>query len=201
MFSKLREHSAIFVSGPQRSGTRICAKMIAHDTEHRFIDETEAKWLFLGRGIADRDTNWDDVAHIVVAHAQSLIDEETNFVFHCPTFMPWIHRINGAHVVVMRRSIADIVKSAIRIQWKKGRQELEYNKMGYTRFGRKKENLGLTKTSEPISKLKYEYWDSCQKSGIVGHQEVEYDSLSDHSLWVSPNNRSNFRWNQTQLPR
>ena len=41
MFEYLKEFPVVLVTGPQRSGTRICAKMIAHDTGHRFVDERE----------------------------------------------------------------------------------------------------------------------------------------------------------------
>ena len=39
MFEHLAEHAIILVTGPQRSGTTICARMIAHDTGHAYIDE------------------------------------------------------------------------------------------------------------------------------------------------------------------
>src|SRR5579875_68345 len=41
MFEHLAVHPMIVVTGPQRSGTRIAARMIAADTGHRFVDETE----------------------------------------------------------------------------------------------------------------------------------------------------------------
>lgn len=212
MFQKLHDHSQILVSGPQRSGTRIAATMIANDTGHRFIDETEVKELFLGQSLEDRNRNkdWNVTSAKIIAVVQKLIDENTNFVLHCPPFMPWLHLVNGAFIVVMRRSIADIMKSANRIGWKRGRYEFEYNKMGYTRFGRHK--IGLTKTDEHIATIKYDYWDSYQKGKIANHQEIldntsqglkyteiDYESLSNHSLWVPPLDRFHFRWNQTKI--
>ena len=41
MFEHLKDHKKIFVVGIARSGTRIAAKMIAHDTGKTYIDETE----------------------------------------------------------------------------------------------------------------------------------------------------------------
>ena len=41
MFEYMAIHSRIVVTGPQRSGTTITAKMIAHDTGHRYVDEAE----------------------------------------------------------------------------------------------------------------------------------------------------------------
>jgi hypothetical protein len=41
MFEHLKDYKKIFVVGLARSGTRIAAKMIAHDTSLTFVDETE----------------------------------------------------------------------------------------------------------------------------------------------------------------
>ena len=41
MFENLAVHNKIVVTGPQRSGTRIGAQMIAADTGHQFVDEAE----------------------------------------------------------------------------------------------------------------------------------------------------------------
>jgi len=43
MFEYLKEYDEILVTGPQRSGTTICARMIAHDTGHTYIDEARFK--------------------------------------------------------------------------------------------------------------------------------------------------------------
>jgi len=40
MFSHLKKYSKILVSGPQRSGTTICTKMISHDTGHIYLDQS-----------------------------------------------------------------------------------------------------------------------------------------------------------------
>jgi hypothetical protein len=193
MFEQLREHSAILVSGPQRSGTRICTKMVAHDTGHKFVDETELKWLFIGKSIDDKP-DWDNIKNITVASMQRHIDNNKHFVIHCPPFMPWLHLVKGAFLVVMQRPINEIMASAHRIQWKKSRQELEYNKIGYTRFGSKKSTL--TKTNKPLAELKYEEWQG-QKRGIDNFREVEYKSLATHELYIPKNDRTKFRWNQT----
>ena len=39
MFEELAKYNKILVTGPARSGTHICSKMIAADTGHRFIPE------------------------------------------------------------------------------------------------------------------------------------------------------------------
>ena len=193
MFEQLKNRR-ILVSGPQRSGTRICAKMIAHDTGLSYIDETEFPELFLGKSIDDRDQNWQEIGQQVAEAVQKVIDTR-EFVLHCPPFMPWIHLVRGALVVIMWRSIEEIVRSIKRIDWKKRRQELEYNKMGYTRFGRSK----LTKTNLPIAEIKYRYWTEYQKDNVEEFLGVEYNILCQHPLWVPQQERGRFRWDQTSF--
>lgn len=168
--------------------------MVAHDTKLPYIDETEVPELFMGKSIEDRDQDWEDIGRRVASVIQDLIDSR-EFVLHCPPFMPWIHHVKGALVIIMWRSVEEIVRSAKRIDWKKGRQELEYNKMGYTRHGRNKP--GLKRTNKPIAELKYEYWESHQKQQVPDYLGVTYSSLEQHPLWVPPSQRGDFRWNQT----
>jgi hypothetical protein len=199
MFEHLKQKK-ILVSGPQRSGTRICAKMIAHDTGLPYVDETEVPELFTGKSINDKNQDWGEIGWQVAATIQEMIDatcEFSEFVLHCPPFMPWLHYVKGAMVVVMQRPVDEIVRSAKRIDWKKKRQELEYNKMGYTRFVRRPKQ-GLIKTDRPIAELKYLFWES-QKASIPEHLVVEYHNLRHHPLWVPPTERTNFKWNQTSL--
>lgn len=179
---ELISHKAILVSGPQRSGTRICSKMIANDTGLPYIDEVDISELFLGSAKT-------------IKVIQNLVDTK-NFVLHCPPLMPWIHLVHGALIVIMWRSVDEITRSAERINWKKGHQEFEYNKMGYTRFGRLRP--GFIKTDIPLAEIKYEFWNNYQRDRVVDYLGVQYSDLSKHPMWVSSDERSQFRWNQTK---
>ena len=194
MFESLPNRK-ILVSGPQRSGTRICAKIIAHDTGLPYIDETEVRELFTGKSIHDKNQDWGEIGKQVAAVIQKMINTR-DFVLHCPPFMPWLHLIKGALVVIMWRSVEEITRSAKRIDWKKKRQELEYNKMGYTRFYRLG---GMKPTNEPLALLKYRYWEEHQKRMVPEHLDVKYDDLEQHPMWVPPTKRADFKWNQTSL--
>ena len=50
MFEHLSNYNVVLVTGPQRAGTTITARMIAHDTGLRYIDESafaatdEVRW-------------------------------------------------------------------------------------------------------------------------------------------------------------
>lgn len=186
----------VLVSGPQRSGTRICANMIANDTGLEYIDETDVPKLFLGKAIDDRDQDWDEIGRQVVSVVQEMVDTK-EFVLHCPPLMPWIHLVRGALTVITWRSVEEIVRSAKRIDWKKGRQEFEYNKMGYTRFGRPRP--GLIRTNDPLADIKYKFWEEHQKEKVIDYLGVEYNSLANHPMWIPPTKRGQFKWNQTSL--
>jgi len=99
MFEHLAEHRAILVTGPQRSGTRICAKMIAHDTGHAYIDEL--------------NLNIDSLYRLQDAFSL------TNVVIQCPAMCRFIHNFAGEEVLVvmMVRDIAGIIASQKRIDW------------------------------------------------------------------------------------
>jgi hypothetical protein len=111
MFEDLVIESRIVVTGPQRSGTRIAAQMIAEDTGHRYVDEADFTFV--------DDRKWREV----------LKDE--NIVVQCPAMLKPIvdRRDPKLFVVLMRRDLAAIHKSQDRIDWH------EYEIYELQRFG------------------------------------------------------------------
>jgi hypothetical protein len=133
MFEHLSGHRRIVVTGPQRSGTRIAAQMVAHDTGLQFVDETE----FL---IKD-----EDLFHEVL--------ERDGIVVQAPHMLKDVvdHPVPGVLVVLMRRDLDRIHASAQRIGW-----EEVYG--GNTTELR---TFGLTEGDSAA--VKYAYWDSQPK--------------------------------------
>ena len=107
MFEWLSKFEKIFVTGPQRSGTRICAKMIAHDTQYEFVDETQI--------------NMDSFNSF-----SSFLESKKNCVLQCPALCRHIHYFasEANAIVLMRRKIGDIIQSQKRIKWNKEWLEL-----------------------------------------------------------------------------
>ena len=101
MFEDLARFSRIFVTGPQRSGTTICAKMIARDTGHRYVDECHY-------GLGDR---------IRFAGLQG----RSKIVVQCPIHCYHIEDCSCPDnlIVLMRRPIEEIIASQERIRWQK----------------------------------------------------------------------------------
>ncbi len=106
MFKHLARHSVILVTGPQRAGTTICARIIAADTGHEYIDENEYG--------PHNKTMW---LHTIACYE--------NVVVHCPAMCRYVHEVGGVFVVMAYRNVADIANSQERIGWGKANEALE----------------------------------------------------------------------------
>lgn len=159
---KQSEYTKILVTGPQRSGTRVCAHMIAHDTGYRYVDEDEfqvSQWWVL----------------------QEMLVMPGPMVAQCPGLCYCVHalaRHGGADrtlVVMMYRSIEDILASQRRVGWISNQIEL-------AKYG------GLTGIA---AEIKYAVWER-QREEIQYWMEIEYEHLRGHPLWVPKKNRGGF---------
>jgi len=97
----------IVVTGPQRSGTRIGARVIQADTGLEYIDETKLN-------IDRLTTLWN------------LMHSQRRFVVQCPALCRYVHMFSADDVLVvmMWRALEDIQASRARIGWKGNRVEL-----------------------------------------------------------------------------
>jgi hypothetical protein len=133
MFEHLAVHQKIVVTGPQRSGTRIGARMIAADTGHDFVDEAEflIKDGDLFRQFLERDGVVVQAPHML----KDVVDDPPPGIF----------------IVLMRRDLDDIHSSATRIRWAEdfGGNTTELKKFGLT--------------EGDSAAVKYEYWDTHEK--------------------------------------
>lgn len=92
MFEHLKDKPKILVTGPQRSGTRICAMMIAKDLGYRYIDETE-------------------IQYANVEKVKDLMKHETNFVIQAPALTDALDEVKDLFIVYMIRDLKDINES------------------------------------------------------------------------------------------
>jgi hypothetical protein len=133
MFEHLAAHRRILVTGPQRAGTTIASRMIAHDTGHRCVDEAEF-------GVYD-------------VRAWRELLELDRVVIQCPHMLKLIVDEPRADVLVvlMRRALAEIHASEQRIGWE---EKYRGNSAELAPFGR---------TDGSSAELKYAYWESSVK--------------------------------------
>ena len=94
------DYSKILVTGPQRSGTRIVAKMIAHDNDIRYVSEQQVN-------IRDKQK------------AYKFLSLDERLVIQCPGLCHCIERFSGLNVliVIVVRKVEDIIASQERIGW------------------------------------------------------------------------------------
>ena len=97
MFEHLK-NKRVLVTGPQRSGTTICARMIAHDADLVYIDEDQV-------GIDNRTL------------VNDLFATRKGFVLQAPAVSRWCQKIKADVVVFMVRPVEDIIKSQDQIKW------------------------------------------------------------------------------------
>jgi hypothetical protein len=172
----LRKYSKVIVSGCQRSGTTILAKMLSVSLGYDFVDE-------------------DDFG----THSPKRFNDELSKigtkVIHAPAVSHILHRITQPNCVVLfvHRPYADIRRSMERIGWlKRGEETREMNKYKKT-FN----NLDFTMG---IEELKPITWCTLQRPNMVAaSREVEYGCayMKHHPLWVKDEKRGSFKPKQT----
>lgn len=115
-----------------------------------------------------------------------LLNNDDNFVVQCPALSREISSfatLDDLAVVFMMRDISAIEKSERRIGWPGVRQRKIY---------------GID-ANESIAAEKYRHWRDEQRSALANPYEINYDSLSNHELWVAPENRTEFGSKQWTL--
>ena len=173
MFTHLAKFRTIFVTGPQRSGTTIAGRMIAHDLDREYIDE--------------RDYGVHELANLF-----RLVDETA--VIQGPALSAYCHLLpKHVAVVFMHRDIQDIVTSQDRTvlssgdQWTHAEEPIELRK--------------YFRDAGPIAATKYDVWERFQKPHMdkqgKAYFEVEYATLADHPLWVPKDGRQGWHAKQT----
>ena len=163
------------MSGPQRSGTRIASKMIASDLGYNHIDESTFE-----------THNWN-------LFKQQL---KKNVVIHCPAMSQWLTAIPNetllsVRIVFMIRNVNGIVASQERINWAFYNELLEKRKYNDT--------FKLTKFvyDLPIAVIKQIVWLNHQRGLIKNYTELNYTDLKSHSMYITKENRKEFKYNQT----
>lgn len=167
MFEHLKKWSRILVVGPQRSGTRIAATMIAHDTDYWFVGEEEI-------GVDSLNRLW------------KILQISHRIVVQCPALTCYAHLLArpdpGLCVVMMRRDLDDIKASEERIFWKWEPTELI--------------RMGVTGGNSAQLKYQRWNGSQKADLGAQGY-EVEYSSLEQHGLWIAKPARGRFGPRQT----
>lgn len=161
--SELRTFRKILVTGPHRSGTTICSRMLDSDLpQHMLFDERDVGVRSLSRLMRQLATNGPDI-------------------IHGPCFSSLVQWMTGDMAVVfMQRDEADIQKSQDRIGWTKREAKWQLDQYFF-------------QSASSVPNAVYYGWICHQKAMMqVPYFEIEYESLSEHPLWVPKEKRTNF---------
>ena len=169
---ELRTFRKILVTGPHRSGTTICSRMLDSDLpQHMLFDERDVGVRSLSRLMKQLATNGPDI-------------------IHGPCFSSLVQWMTGDMAVVfMRRPTWEVQRSQDRIGWTEREAKWQNGQYFYPE-----------KMSVP--NVVYQSWASHQKPMMqVPYFEIEYESLSSHPLWVPKEKRVNFtnrQWKESE---
>jgi hypothetical protein len=155
MFTFLKTFDTVIVTGPQRSGTTICAKMIAHDTGLLFFRE-ESFGVF----------ELDELLKVAQENPGAVIQAPA--LSHAVDRIPNIDQRDDIAIAFMIRSYEEVIASERRIGWGFADHQLA----NYPDY------------EPPVCIAKTEHWMTVQRYRIKHAYEVKYHELREHPLWV-----------------
>lgn len=173
LFDRLKGkgYNIIIVTGPQRSGTTICARMIGHDLGLNYVDE-------------GRFEVWK------VEKARAAIARHDPCVVQAPGLLRQVNKVvNGygdkACVVLMRRKPREITDSL-----KRHPKVVHYASLIWM------EVFGTDARAEALPLLMYAWWDWHMKYRVPNKVEIYYDALAEHRFWVPKEERTGWEVRQ-----
>lgn len=174
MFEPLRRFPIILVTGPQRSGTTICSRMIECDLQRRYIDEE--RW-----GV------WHGEKALTIARASRPC------VLQAPGLLKDVglfgQRADTA-VVVMRRALREIRASQERVQWNVwAAKEMAYYPVD-------PDSPAHLDPAKWVAWVKYDWWERVGRGLVKNAYEIDYAHLRLHPMWVAKEQRRDFNARQ-----
>lgn len=165
----------ILVTGPQRSGTRIAAKIYAQIHDIPFLDE-----------IVIENSNWG-----------SFLSLTGDYSLQAPGLSHLCHLVPpDIQVIFMLRNPQDIIESNYRRMGKLSRISakgyLTYTTDVFTEKKRIYDKHFPTTSHIAMPQQVYEVWNTIQKPLLKNYLEQPYEDLSSHELWVPKEERLNF---------
>jgi hypothetical protein len=173
-------YTRVVVTGPQRSGTQIGAKIISDILGWDFFSEAE---LDDDRGPAYSDRYWEWVN----------LDSTEQTVLQCPQMSHLCHRTpEDTLIVFMMREPADILASDnhrianyYRRNARAGKMEPSQSvftdkRREYSRMYLDRAPLSIEDTPQAV----YDAWHNVQKKHNFSWRELDYTLLRQHELWL-----------------
>lgn len=185
-----RSYDRVLVTGSQRSGTTIAARMIASDLRWTFVEEGEVNVNDLGK-------------------ARQLIENERHFVLQIPNLLLRMDEIREflmerrVGVVAMRRPFQEVMASRKRINHPKrdpASQELKQDLIDRAKligaiFSDPEAFLSRDVPLMEFRQLYVQHYLICLPEVAV----LDYRNLEGHPMWLQKSQRMNFAPKTTTL--
>lgn len=176
-----RDINKIIIFGPHRSGTTFTAKALAQSFNKKFIDEGDFK-------IRSFELFQEKIT-------------QDNIVVQAPGLTCCAHKLNLTKkdlIIYMNRSWVDILKSWIRISHRDFTTEWLQNKTVERYLSHDENFKQFLKYDDTYLNFKMQCWIQYQKPKCINAIELDYESMSDHPMWLKKELRKQFREKQTQ---
>ena len=177
MLDQISEYRMVVVSGPQRSGTHVMAKIIADELDWIYIPDTEYS--------AEHNGDW--AKYVLESH---------NVVIHCPHMSHMLHFVpSDVAVVYMYRPIDEIEESFERVN----PGEVPCCRTEQMLFYPQPPGVVGSPMGNVCAELKNNYWEAYQQI-ILGQRgfSFKYHDLESHPLFYKKEDRKDWLMNQTE---
>lgn len=184
MFEHLSKYRVVLVSGPARSGTTICGKMIASDTGHVFWGD-------------DQYPPYDiELWEMAVSNYYSLPPR----VIQCAGMTSQLHRVTADDVMIvyMHRPLTEIWDSKRRAGWTTKSYDIEWSLLESASHGATN-TIALDHGMLSLEEFQYWFWHHEQRKKCINKMDQQYHALASHPLWVPQRDRVD--WHQKQTER
>ena len=169
---ELAEYNVILVTGPQRSGTQIASRIIAHELEYTYLDE-------------GRFNVWDiSLASNMAVKFEPCVLQGPGLLRKVPRFMMSFQGRKAAAVLI-RRDSNSIVASLERLPAVQERVLVEWP-----------EALRSPNPYNCLPTLMYFFWDLRVVGPYQDVYEIDYYLFREHEFWVPDEEREGWKSKQ-----
>ena len=179
------KYDIIYVSGPQRSGTRYATYTFGHNRGFEVVTFPSGKFSQYVKEIS-----------LAQARTEWFFKELHKTILHCTAESHLLHKLDGKEklVIWMDRNEKDVSESEDRIKWHPRCFEKEEKPKYLDMFPEHEEKIKSFKRNHP---MKTWIWNNIQKDLMkVDYLELPYETLEQTDGYVIKEKRVNFHSSQ-----
>ena len=186
------KYDIIYVSGPQRSGTRYATYILGYTKEFEVVTFSTP------RRSRSRD-NIDPVTYTLIN--EWFFEQRHKMILHCPSESHLLHKLDGKEklVIWMDRNEKDVSESEDRIKWHPRCFEKEEKPKYLDMFTEHKEKI---ESFDRNYSMKTWIWNNIQKDLMkVDYLELPYETLEQTDGYLPKEQRKDFSKAQIRLTK